>query len=202
MSFPKATFSHNCFVSASVPIQIFLAWRIKVLSRSWIIFGFVAACSCAQGACGIAGGILALRLSEWVYMNSDELTAETFFFSPADFPELLGVADSWVSIAVFTDSEWAHFGWLFCSNIRLQSSLRRWKLVFFTKLLLTCVVRLLLFIYLRKSKTGFKSTYFALNLSDELTPYTGTDSIITSIIRTAIETSAVGAVFAVRWGFI
>jgi hypothetical protein len=45
--------------SASVPIQIFLAYRIKGLSHSWLLFLGLAALSLAQGACGIAGGILA-----------------------------------------------------------------------------------------------------------------------------------------------
>jgi len=66
---------------------------------------------------------------------------------PADFHTLLGVADSWVGIAVFTD----------------------------------VLITALLLIYLGRSRTGFKKT----------------DSIITSLIRTAIETSAVGAVFCI-----
>jgi hypothetical protein len=115
-------------VLASVPIQHFLAWRIKGLAHSWILFGLISILSLAQGACGFAGGVLALSLSD-----------------PADFHKLLGVADSWVSIAVFTD----------------------------------ILITLLLLFFLRRSKTGFKKT----------------DSIISRLIRTAIETSAVGALF-------
>lgn len=117
-------------VLASVPIQHFLAWRIKGLSHSWALFCVISVFSLAQGSCGFAGGVLATSLSD-----------------PADFNRLLGFADSWVSIAVFTD----------------------------------ILITLLLLYFLRRSKTGFKKT----------------DSIISRLIRTAIETSAVGAVFCV-----
>jgi len=66
---------------------------------------------------------------------------------PADFRKLLGVADSWVAIAVFTD---------------------------------VLITALLLF-YLSRSRTGFKKT----------------DSIISHLIKTAIETAAVGAIFCI-----
>lgn len=117
-------------VLASVPVQHFLAWRIKGLSRSWALFAAISVFSLAQGACGLAGGILALASSD-----------------PAGFRKLLGVADSWVAVAVFTD------------------------------VLITGSLLLLL----RRSKTGFKKT----------------DSIIASLIRTAIESSAVGAIFCI-----
>jgi len=71
---------------ASVPIQHFLAYRIKSLSRSWILFAIISAFSLAQGAFGIAGGILATVVSD-----------------PEDFRGLIPVADSWISLAVFTD---------------------------------------------------------------------------------------------------
>lgn len=45
--------------SASVPVQIFLAYRIKGLSRSWHLFAGLVTLSLAQGACGFAGGVLA-----------------------------------------------------------------------------------------------------------------------------------------------
>jgi len=66
---------------------------------------------------------------------------------PADFKKLLGVADSWLSIAVFTD----------------------------------ILITALLLFYLNRSRTGFKKT----------------DSIISHLIRTAIETAAIGAIFCV-----
>jgi len=115
---------------ASVPIQIFLAYRIKGLSRSWLLFLGLAALSLAQGACGIAGGILAT-------INPD----------PAHFTALLPLAESWISIAVFVD----------------------------------VAVTLSLFYFLRRSKTGFKRT----------------DNVIERLIRTAIETASVGAIFCI-----
>lgn len=117
-------------VLCSVPIQHFLAWRIRGLSRSWALFCVVSALSLAQGACGFAGGVLANIIS-----------------NPVDFVRLGGVADAWLSIAVFTD----------------------------------ILITLLLLYYLQRSKTGFKKT----------------DSIISSLIRTAIETAAIGAIFCV-----
>jgi len=117
-------------VLASVPIQHFLAWRIKGLCHSWAVFAVISVLSLAQGACGFAGGVLAI-------VSSD----------PASFKKLLGLADSWVSIAVFTDV-----------------------------LITGCLL-----LFLSRSKTGFKKT----------------DSIIARLIRTAIETSAFGALFCI-----
>jgi len=115
---------------ASIPIQIFLAYRIKGLSQSWVLFIALASFSLAQGACGLAGGILAT-------INPD----------PAHFTALLPLATSWISIAVFVDVS----------------------------------ITLSLFYFLRRSKTGFKRT----------------DNIIERLIRTAIETCAIGAIFCV-----
>jgi len=115
---------------ASVPVQIFLAYRIKGLSHSWVLFIGLAALSLAQGACGFAGGVLAT-------INPD----------PAHFSALLPLANSWISIAVFVD----------------------------------VAITLSLFYFLRRSKTGFKKT----------------DNIIERLIRTAIETSSVGAIFCI-----
>jgi len=117
-------------VLASVPIQHFLAWRIKGLSHSWPLFCLVSILSLAQGACGFAGGVMANIISD-----------------PADFKKLLGVADSWIGIAVFTD----------------------------------ILITALLLFYLSRSRTGFKKT----------------DSIISRLIRTAIETCVLGTVFCV-----
>ncbi|KAF9648463.1 hypothetical protein BDM02DRAFT_3096478 [Thelephora ganbajun] len=118
------------FSTASVPVQIFLAYRIKGLSHSWILFAVLAAFSLAQGACGFAGGVLAT-------INPD----------PAHFSALLPLANSWISIAVFVDVS----------------------------------ITVSLFYFLRRSKTGFKRT----------------DNVIERLIRTAIETCSVGAIFCI-----
>jgi hypothetical protein len=44
---------------ASVPIQHFLAWRIKNLSHRWVWFFVVSALSLGQGSCAFIGGVLA-----------------------------------------------------------------------------------------------------------------------------------------------
>jgi hypothetical protein len=115
---------------ASVPVQIFLAYRIKGLSHSWPLFIVISTFSLAQGACGFAGGVLA-----------------TIDPDPAHFSALIPLANSWISIAVFVDVS----------------------------------ITVSLFYFLRRSKTGFKRT----------------DSIIERLIRTAIETSSIGAIFCI-----
>jgi len=72
-------------VLASVPIQHFLAWRIKSFSRSWPLFALISFFSVAQGVCGFTGGVLA-----------------TISADPAH-RSLGPIADAWVSIGVFTD---------------------------------------------------------------------------------------------------
>jgi len=49
-----------------MPVQWFLAYRIRILSHSWIVFGGICILSLAQGGCGIAGGVLATILSKCV----------------------------------------------------------------------------------------------------------------------------------------
>lgn len=71
---------------ASVPIQIFLAWRIKQFSGSWWLFGMIVTFSFAQGATGCASAIGAL-----LNPNIDA------------FATLIPIVDSWLSLAVFTD---------------------------------------------------------------------------------------------------
>jgi len=73
-------------VFASVPIQIFLAWRIKQFSHSWWLFGGIVVFSVAQGAAGCAGAIGAL-----MDPNIDA------------FAKLIPAVDSWLALAVFTD---------------------------------------------------------------------------------------------------
>jgi len=115
---------------ASVPVQIFLAYRIKGLYHSWPLFIGLATLSLAQGACGFAGGVLA-----------------TIDPDPTHFTALIPLAESWISIAVFVD----------------------------------VAITLSLFYFLRRSKTGFRRT----------------DNIIERLIRTAIETCSIGAIFCI-----
>ncbi|KAA1467058.1 hypothetical protein DENSPDRAFT_812490 [Dentipellis sp. KUC8613] len=73
-------------VFASVPIQIFLAWRIRQLSHSIWLFAVIVVFAFAQGALGCAGAIGALKTP-----NIDQFT------------HLIPVVDSWLAIAVVTD---------------------------------------------------------------------------------------------------
>lgn len=95
-----------------MPVQCFLAYRIRILSHSWIIFGCVFVLSLAQGACGIAGGILATIINKCVNGEPVRLldpgeahTPPSLSYSVADFKILIPVATSWLSIAVFTDGQ-------------------------------------------------------------------------------------------------
>jgi len=47
-----------------MPVQWFLAYRIKILSHSWVVFGGIFMLSLAQGGCGFAGGVLATLISK------------------------------------------------------------------------------------------------------------------------------------------
>ncbi|KAJ7252829.1 hypothetical protein C8J57DRAFT_1474041 [Mycena rebaudengoi] len=97
---------------ASVPIQIFLAWRVQILSKSWIIFGVLSTLS-------VTSGIMAL-ISAIKAMEASKISVPGLF----DFVKLLPVVDAWLGLALFCD------------------------------LALTT----LLFLYLRRSRTGFAKT--------------------------------------------
>ncbi|KAJ7035999.1 hypothetical protein C8F04DRAFT_1233342 [Mycena alexandri] len=96
--------------SASVPIQIFLAWRVKRLSKSWHIFGVLTALSVASGimawrtltsigdTCGASfqvGGSCTI---------SGSLTY-LFQFSIKDFAALIPVVDAWCCCCSYTSAE-------------------------------------------------------------------------------------------------
>ena len=51
--------------SASVPIQHFLAWRIKNLSHKWLWFFVASALSLGQGACAFIGGVFATTTARY-----------------------------------------------------------------------------------------------------------------------------------------
>ncbi|EIM80421.1 uncharacterized protein STEHIDRAFT_172679 [Stereum hirsutum FP-91666 SS1] len=73
-------------VMASCPIQHFLAWRIKRLTKSWIIFGIVSAISWASCISGIVASVLALQVGQ-VSNNTN----------------LLPWADTWLAAATACD---------------------------------------------------------------------------------------------------
>ncbi|KAJ7230525.1 hypothetical protein GGX14DRAFT_411192 [Mycena pura] len=67
--------------SASVPIQIFLAWRVKLLSKSWAIFGLLSTLSITSGILAFISAIKALE----------------------DFADLIPVVDAWLALSVVCD---------------------------------------------------------------------------------------------------
>jgi len=75
-----------CIDLAAVPVQLFLGYRIKVLSRRWSWFILVAFMSLAQTAVGLAGSIVAISLN-----------------SPNNFHYLKPIADTWNTCAIVTD---------------------------------------------------------------------------------------------------
>ncbi|KAJ7772211.1 hypothetical protein B0H16DRAFT_165463 [Mycena metata] len=109
--------------SASVPIQIFLAWRVKRLSNSWHIFSVLTALSVASG---IMAWISAIRA-----VQASNIKA---------FAALIPVVDAWLALSVLCDLS----------------------------------LTLLLFLYLRRSRTGFAKT----------------DNIITRLTVQSIETAS------------
>ncbi|KDQ52344.1 hypothetical protein JAAARDRAFT_40237 [Jaapia argillacea MUCL 33604] len=117
-------------VLASIPIQHFLAWRIKRFSGSWFIFGMISFLSITQGAFGIASATGAL------------LTPNIH-----DFARLIPLVDTWLAVALACDLS----------------------------------ITVLLFINLSQRRTGFRRT----------------DSVITRLIRSAVETAAFGSFFCI-----
>ncbi|KAJ7186112.1 hypothetical protein C8R46DRAFT_1343181 [Mycena filopes] len=109
--------------SAFVPIQIFLAWRVKHLSKSWWIFGFLTTLSVTSGIVAWIASIRAVRLS-----NTD------------NFPSLIPIVDTWLALSVLCDLS----------------------------------LTIGLFVYLRRSRTGFART----------------DNIITTLTLKSVETAA------------
>lgn len=85
-SFPWTFSSTPIWIAlVSVPIQHFLAWRIKNLSHRWLWFFIASALSLAQGSCAFIGGVLATTTAR------------------SNLSSLIPVAESWISIAVLTD---------------------------------------------------------------------------------------------------
>jgi len=84
---PPWTFSTTpIFIAlASVPIQHFLAWRIKNLSHRWLWFFIASALSLGQGTCAFVGGVFATTTSS------------------SNLSSLIPIAESWISTAVVTD---------------------------------------------------------------------------------------------------
>ncbi|KAJ7637776.1 hypothetical protein B0H17DRAFT_1106661 [Mycena rosella] len=111
---------------ASVPIQIFLAWRVKLLSQSWPIFGVLSTLSVASGIMAFISAIRAVQAS-----------------NIKEFATLIPVVDSWLALSVVCDLS----------------------------------LTLLLFLYLRRSRTGFAKT----------------DNIITRLTFQSIETASFSA---------
>ncbi|KAJ7845076.1 hypothetical protein B0H13DRAFT_2676044 [Mycena leptocephala] len=109
--------------SASVPIQIFLAFRVKRLSNSWPIFCVLSTLSIASGIMAFISAIRAVQVS-----------------NIKDFAALIPVVDAWLALSVLCD------------------------------LSLTT----LLFVFLRRSRTGFAKT----------------DNLITRLIIQSIETAS------------
>ncbi|EIM80112.1 uncharacterized protein STEHIDRAFT_126107 [Stereum hirsutum FP-91666 SS1] len=73
-------------VMASCPIQHFLAWRIKRLTKSWILFGVISTVSLVSAICGIVATALALQVGK-VSNNTN----------------LLPFADTWLAAATACD---------------------------------------------------------------------------------------------------
>ncbi|KAF7302846.1 hypothetical protein MKEN_01246700 [Mycena kentingensis (nom. inval.)] len=71
---------------ASVPIQIFLSWRVKALSKSWYFFVFLTSLSVVSGCLAFVSAIKAFQAS-----------------NIADFAVLIPIVDTWLSFSVACD---------------------------------------------------------------------------------------------------
>ncbi|KAJ7028341.1 hypothetical protein C8F04DRAFT_67070 [Mycena alexandri] len=115
--------------STSVPIQVYLAYRVKRLSKSWAIFGGITALSVTSGIIAWISSIRAVRLSD-----------------TKEFPALIPIVDTWLALSALCDVS----------------------------------LTILLFIFLRRGRTGFSKT----------------DNIITTLILQSIETAAFSSLTA------
>ncbi|KII90712.1 hypothetical protein PLICRDRAFT_52414 [Plicaturopsis crispa FD-325 SS-3] len=73
-------------VCASIPIQLFLAWRIKQFSGSWVIFGGIAFLSIMQGAFAIVSAIMALETT-----------------NISGFDKIIPFVDTWLGLTIACD---------------------------------------------------------------------------------------------------
>ncbi|KAF7331342.1 hypothetical protein MKEN_00011900 [Mycena kentingensis (nom. inval.)] len=71
---------------ASVPIQVFLGWRVKALSKSWYYFAFLSTLSVVSGILAFVSAIKAFQVS-----------------NIADFAALIPIVDTWLSLSVACD---------------------------------------------------------------------------------------------------
>ncbi|KAF9645649.1 hypothetical protein BDM02DRAFT_3203188 [Thelephora ganbajun] len=90
--------------NASVPIQHFLAWRIKNLSHRWLWFFIISVLSLGQGACAFIGAVLASTTAR------------------SNFDTLIPIAESWISTAVVTDGKFLLFYYLRKGKTGYQTS--------------------------------------------------------------------------------
>ncbi|KAJ6574560.1 hypothetical protein B0H19DRAFT_605032 [Mycena capillaripes] len=81
--YPTTPIFSSC---AAVPIQIFLAWRILRLSKSWPIFGVLSAVALASGVMAWISAIRAVQAS-----------------NIKDFAALIPVVDTWLVLSVICD---------------------------------------------------------------------------------------------------
>ncbi|KAJ7672037.1 hypothetical protein B0H17DRAFT_1084579 [Mycena rosella] len=137
------------FSSASVPIQIFLAWRVKVLSDSWPVFGVLLTLSVGSGIMGFITGIRAVQTSN---LN--------VFLPVQDFATLIPVADSWLGLSVVCDLS----------------------------------LTLLLFLYLRRSRTGLASILILQSI--ETASISTLNSVLDLITFTSLQNTNFHFVFA------
>ncbi|KAJ7189183.1 hypothetical protein C8R46DRAFT_1024356 [Mycena filopes] len=144
--------------SASVPIQIFLAWRVKRLSKSYPIFVVLCALSVASGIMAWISAIRALQAS-----NIKARPLRLFILPPSNerTPCIVGLRG--------LDPRRGHL-------VGTLGGVRPFLDVRTTPALLSnpTALSLLLFLYLRRSRTGFAKT----------------DNIITRLTVQSIETAS------------
>ncbi|KAJ7795512.1 hypothetical protein B0H14DRAFT_3158586 [Mycena olivaceomarginata] len=88
----------------SVPIQIFLAWRVKRLSKSWLIFGVLSALSFTSGVMAVTSAIRALQAAnikvECLFMCRPMYSERMALLQI--FAALIPFGDAWLALSVDT----------------------------------------------------------------------------------------------------
>ena len=92
-------------IRASMPVQWFLAYRMRVLSHSFFFYGGIFQFSLTQGACGIAGGILAMIIGKCVNHGLRMFTRIKKLMRPPSIvlqiSRSLLVVTSWLSLTMY-----------------------------------------------------------------------------------------------------
>lgn len=171
----------------SLPIQIYLSWRIRIFSGSTRVFVFLAALATIQTILGFVCSIMAFLAARW---------GKIFLWGAEKL-------NSWEASRTF--GHWYPL-WLHGRSWQwhVMLALRECTMIESGSTTFNDPFSLLLGWYLNKSRTGSQSSvsYFITATNTHLTRPTESDHIITRVIKSSVETAAFGAFFCVSSQYV